>query len=81
MPDNVPLSSIVCIRAEDGLSACEGFSVHVLDQGCAMLTGCSADGSQGSCYLASGSVSSSRLALTDCMRPPSQPPNPAAQVR
>ena len=55
--------------------------MHVLDQGCAMLTGCSADGSQGSCYLASGSVSSSRLALTDCMRPPSQPPNPAAQVR
>ena len=63
------------------MSACKGYGVHVSDQGCAMLTGCSADGRRGSYHLVSSSVSSSRLVLTDCTWPPSHPPNPAAQVR
>ena len=43
-----------------------GYGVHVTDHGCAEMTGCSADGNKdGSYHLASGSLSSSWLILTD----------------
>ena len=72
----------LAIARECSVAGCAGYGVHVLDHGCAEMTGCSADSNGGgSFHLAAGSVSSSRLVLAGCTWPPSQPPSPAALVR